>query len=113
MDHSRQIAAPATRVPCPLHLQGRPNLARNESTRRAITQNGPAQADLHGPCAARRLCERFFAFCSAFSHIGGVTPSRPTRHARPCRVPSAFFVAGVESFLPPLATGSSPPPVSE
>jgi hypothetical protein len=32
-------------------------------------------------------------FCSRRDHIGGVTPSRPTRHARPCSVPSACLAA--------------------
>jgi hypothetical protein len=44
------------------------------------------------------------ASCSCRDHIGGVTPSRPTRHARPCNVPSGCLTAAtaecaMERFL--------------
>jgi len=36
--------------------------------------------------------------CSRPDHIGGVTPSRPTRHARPCNVPSGCLLARIKTF---------------
>jgi hypothetical protein len=42
------------------------------------------------------------------SHIGGVTPCRPTRHARPCSVPSGCLAATMKTFAPGLRSVLSP-----
>jgi len=47
--------------------------------------------------------DQFFATWD--SHIGGVTPSRPTRHARPCSVPSGCFAAMMKTFAPGFEVG--------
>jgi hypothetical protein len=54
--------------------------------------------------------ELFFIpnFCSRHDHIGGVTPSRPTRHARPCSVPSGCLIAAMKTFAPGLRSLWSP-----
>src|SRR5262249_48346377 len=41
-------------------------------------------------------------------HIGGVMPSRPTRHARPCSVPSGCLTATIKTFAPGLRSFLSP-----
>jgi hypothetical protein len=41
-------------------------------------------------------------------HIGGVTPSRPIRHARPCNVPSGCLTAAMKTFAPGLRSLLSP-----
>jgi hypothetical protein len=41
-------------------------------------------------------------------HIGGVTPSRPTRHARPCSVPSGSLIAAMKTLAPGLRSLLSP-----
>ena len=41
-------------------------------------------------------------------HIGGVTPSRPTRHARPCSVPSGCLIAAMKTLAPGLRSLLSP-----
>src|SRR6516165_6994790 len=46
--------------------------------------------------------------CSRRDHIGGVTPSRPTRHARPCSVPSGCLIAAMKTFAPGLRSLLSP-----
>ena len=48
------------------------------------------------PCTSRR------------DHIGGVTPSRPTRHARPCSAPSGCLIAAMNTFAPSLRSLLSP-----
>jgi hypothetical protein len=35
-------------------------------------------------------------------HMGGVAPSRPTRHARPCSVPSGCLAATMNTLAPTL-----------
>ena len=47
-------------------------------------------------------------FCSRRNHIGGVTPSRPTRHARPCSVPSGCLIAAMKTLAPGLRSLLSP-----
>ena len=47
-------------------------------------------------------------FRSRHDHIGGVTPSRPTRHARPCSVPSGCLIAAMKTFAPGLRSLLSP-----
>ena len=42
------------------------------------------------------------------NHIGGVTPSRPTRHTRPCNVPSSCLTAAMKTFAPGLRSVLSP-----
>ncbi len=46
--------------------------------------------------------------CLRRDHIGGVTPSRPTRHARPCSVPSGCLIAAMNTFAPGLRSLLSP-----
>ena len=45
---------------------------------------------------------------SCCSHIGGVSPSRPTRQARPCNVPSGCLAAMMRTFAPGLRSLLSP-----
>jgi hypothetical protein len=45
---------------------------------------------------------------SCCSHIGGVSPSRPTRQARPCNVPSGCLAAMMRTFAPGLRSLMSP-----
>jgi hypothetical protein len=45
---------------------------------------------------------------SCRSQNGGVTPSRPTRHARPCSVPSDCLTATMKTFAPGFRSLLSP-----
>src|SRR5262249_1607309 len=47
-------------------------------------------------------------FGSRRDHIGGVTPSRPIRHARPCNVPSGCLIAAMKTFAPGFRSLLSP-----
>jgi hypothetical protein len=49
-------------------------------------------ADRQGREHGRILHSTLICTCSRRDHIGGVTPSRPTRHARPCSVPSGCLI---------------------
>lgn len=48
------------------------------------------------------------ASCARRGHIGGVSPSRPIRQARPCSVPSACLTATTKTFAPGLMSLLSP-----
>jgi hypothetical protein len=57
-----------------------------------------------------RRCRRVLIdveFCRR-NHIGGVTPSRPIRQARPCSVPSACLTATMKTLAPGLMSLLSP-----
>ena len=45
---------------------------------------------------------------SGADYIGGVTPSRPTRHARPCSVPSGCLTVTMKTFAPGVRSLLSP-----
>src|SRR5262245_38571060 len=86
------------------HLQGAGRAARSPLAEGERPQRA-AQA------RAARLVSRRLAVSpsgSRHNHIGGVTPSRPTRHARPCSVPSGCLIAAIKTFAPGLRSLLSP-----
>jgi hypothetical protein len=67
--------------------------------------NSLAMANCFGGTASSSSSK---TFCLHHNHIGGVTPSRPTRHARPCSVPSGCVIAAIKTFAPGLRSLLSP-----
>ena len=58
---------------------------------------GDAASRKNLPCSASRP-----------DYMGGVTPSRPIRRARPCNVPSGCLIAAINTFAPGLRSLLSP-----